>query len=373
MQPVLGLGPPRAVWTVDHVVGDLLAAVRGKAVQHHGIGVGVLEQLTVDPERNERPHPVQAVVLLAHRRPGVGHQHVGAVGRSKGYRGDVDLCTRVPAALFGSRDDVGVRLEPDRGRDRDVNSRGDAPDQQRLGHVVGAVSEVRQPEVVCRSASTWHGWNSSDSALITGTVAADAIAVSLSCPYVRQTIASTYRDNTRAVSSNVSSRPNWVLRPSTTTACPPSCAMPSSKENRVRVEFLSKITATPRGPSRGRRPNGSFFISAASSNTVACSADVRSSSRRKCLMSDSASCHAPALRATGSSRALSSTPGNAFRNSSICASVMINGGANRTTSGVAALTRNPASRAAVSTGLASGAVNATPHNRPLPRTWSTSG
>ena len=29
--------------------------------------------------------------------------------------------------------------------------------------------------------------------------------------------------------------------------------MPISNENRVRVEFLSKMTATPRGPSSGRR------------------------------------------------------------------------------------------------------------------------
>ena len=40
--------------------------------------------------------------------------------------------------------------------------------------------------------------------------------------------------------------------------------MPTSNENRVRVEFLSKMTATPRGPSSGRRLNGSFFSSAAS-------------------------------------------------------------------------------------------------------------
>ena len=44
---------------------------------------------------------------------------------------------------------------------------------------------------VCRSASTWHGWNSSESALTIGTLAPEAIDVSRSCPNVRQTIAST--------------------------------------------------------------------------------------------------------------------------------------------------------------------------------------
>ena len=48
--------------------------------------------------------------------------------------------------------------------------------------------------------------------------------------------------------------------------------MPISNENRVRVEFFSKITPTPRGPSSGRCANGAFFSSAASARTSACSA-----------------------------------------------------------------------------------------------------
>ena len=45
--------------------------------------------------------------------------------------------------------------------------------------------------MVCRSASTWQGWNSSDSALTMGTVAPDAMAVRRSCANVRQTMPST--------------------------------------------------------------------------------------------------------------------------------------------------------------------------------------
>ena len=37
--------------------------------------------------------------------------------------------------------------------------------------------------------------------------------------------------------------------------------MPISNENRVRVEFFSKMTATPRGPSSGLRLNGAFLSS----------------------------------------------------------------------------------------------------------------
>ena len=49
------------------------------------------------------------------------------------------------------------------------------------------------------------------SALITGTVAADAIASMRSCPAVRQAIAATCRVSTRATSSMVSPRPMWVV------------------------------------------------------------------------------------------------------------------------------------------------------------------
>ena len=66
-------------------------------------------------------------------------------------------------------------------------------------------------------------------------------------------------------------------------------------------------------------------------------------------------------------------PGSAVTKLSICASVMTSGGASRMTSGAAALTRNPASRAAASASLARGAVSTTPHSSPRPRMWSTSG
>ncbi|SKU04652.1 Uncharacterised protein [Mycobacteroides abscessus subsp. abscessus] len=71
------------------------------------------------------------------------------------------------------------------------------------------------------------------------------------------------------------------MRLSTTTACPPNCAIPISNENRVRVEFFSKMTATPCGPSSGRRENGAFLSSAANVRTSACSAGERSSSLKK--------------------------------------------------------------------------------------------
>ena len=137
--------------------------------------------------------------------------------------------------------------------------------------------------------------------------------------------------------------------------------MPISKENRVRVEFLSKMTATPRGPSSGRRLNGSFFSSAASSRTSACSSGVRSSSRRKCRV----------MRC--SSAASSRIAGSAARKPSICASVMISGGASRMTSGAARVDQEPGIARGRLDGLGRGAVSTMPSSSPRPRTWSTSG
>ena len=69
--------------------------------------------------------------------------------------------------------------------------------------------------MVCRSASSWQGWNSSVSALTTGTPACAAISSSRSWPKVRQTIAETIRPSTRAVSAIDSRAPILASVPST--------------------------------------------------------------------------------------------------------------------------------------------------------------
>ena len=73
-----------------------------------------------------------------------------------------------------------------------------------------------------------------------------------SWPTVRQTMAATWRSSTRAVSSMDSPRPIWELPASMISGRPPSSAMPTAKETRVRVDGLSKSTATVCGPSNGR-------------------------------------------------------------------------------------------------------------------------
>ena len=62
----------------------------GRQCSTTALGVGEAHQFAVDLERAERPHPVESVVLLAHRRPGVGDQDVGAVGGRSRIGGDGD-------------------------------------------------------------------------------------------------------------------------------------------------------------------------------------------------------------------------------------------------------------------------------------------
>src|SRR5699024_1030863 len=135
--------------------------------------------------------------------------------------------------------------------------------------------------MVCRSARIWQGWNSSVSALTTGTVAVAAISSMRSWPKVRQTIAETIRVSTCVVSVIDSPRPSWLDPASITSGLPPSSATPVAKDTRVRVEDLSNMIATVRGPSRGRRAKRSPASSSARARTSFCSAGARSSSRRK--------------------------------------------------------------------------------------------
>ncbi len=220
------------------------------------------------------------------------------------------------------------------------------------------------------------------SAFTTGTVVPAAIASIRCWAKVRQTIAATCRSSTRAVSSIGSPRPSWLVWASTTSGLPPSSATPTANEIRVRVDGLSKISATVFGPSSGRCTNRSAFISAASSSTAACCSGLRSSSRRKCrVMRRSLSgCDEGARSGLGGRRgrlsveaAVSSAAGRAARKASACSSVRISGGASRSTPGATALTRKPAARSASSAPLATSSVSTTPSSRPEPRTPATSG
>ena len=105
-----------------------------------------------------------------------------------------------------------------------------------------------------------------------GTRVPAAISSRPACAYVRHTIAATWRSSTRAVSDGVSLPPSWLFAVEMISGVPPRSAMPTANETRVRVEDLSKMTATVCGPARGFSFHRSFFSATARSRISACSA-----------------------------------------------------------------------------------------------------
>ena len=97
--------------------------------------------------------------------------------------------------------------------------------------------------------------------------------------------------------------------------------MPAANDDWVRSVCLSKIIATVRGPASGLASYGACLSSTARSRTCACSAGVRSSSRRKCAHHD-----API--------ASSRIAGQAARSALASSSVSTSGGASRIRLGV---------------------------------------
>jgi hypothetical protein len=131
--------------------------------------------------------------------------------------------------------------------------------------------------IVRRSARHWHGCSKSERAFTTGTEAAEASTSSRSCSKVRSTIAWTYLDRTRPVSSIVSPRPSWRSAEDSGTGCPPVEATAISKETRVRVEGFSKIIATERPARRSAKSPGWALTLADSSSSWPSSLGERSS------------------------------------------------------------------------------------------------
>ena len=155
----------------------------------------------VDLERPERSDPIQSVVLLAHRRPGVGDQDVGAVSgrlriRRQGHRG-----AGVGGTFLGGRDELRVGLETGGGGDGDMDACGHPAEHQRVRHVVGAVAEVGEPQPVQRALALVErlqvGEHLARVELVGQRVDDSAPSTrmpwrsSRSCPNVRHTIAST--------------------------------------------------------------------------------------------------------------------------------------------------------------------------------------
>ena len=136
------------------------------------------------------------------------------------------------------------------------------------------------------------------------------------------TIAATYRETTRPASASDSPRPKWVVWVSTMIGLPPSSAMPTSNDTRVRRLGLSKSTATDLRPASGRCPNRSAFIAGGQVEHRALLG------RRQVVVAEEVPGHRPPVQS-----AAVSAP-SAARNASACSAVRISGGASRMTSGL---------------------------------------
>src|SRR2546425_156148 len=98
-------------------------------------------------------------------------------------------------------------------------------------------------------------------------------------------IASRKRESTAPVSRIVSPWPNWRSEACRNSAWPPSCAIPTSNDTRVRVEGLANTIPSERsGRRRCSSPAFSLrFSSAASSSSASSSSRLQSAILRKCL------------------------------------------------------------------------------------------
>src|SRR5579862_8458989 len=90
VQPVLGLVEHHRLRPVDHLVGDLLAAMGRQAVHEDGVGLGARHQPRIDLIALEQVMAPRAVAV-AHGDPGIGDDAVGALDGFLRVRTDVDL------------------------------------------------------------------------------------------------------------------------------------------------------------------------------------------------------------------------------------------------------------------------------------------
>ena len=115
-------------------------------MQHNGLRVGQGQQFGIELIGTERTHPIQSVIFLAHGCPGIGDEHIGAGGGTVRIVGEGDR----RACLGGARPHGGdhgcVGFETGRCGDGDMYTRRDSAEHQRVGHIVGAVTEIGHPQ-----------------------------------------------------------------------------------------------------------------------------------------------------------------------------------------------------------------------------------
>ena len=147
MEPVLGLVPDGRALAVEHVLCDLLAVVRREAVEDDRPLAGEGDHVGVDPEAGEVGEPLVALLVLAHARPHVGVEDVGAGRRRARVVRQLDGGAAGLGRGAGPTDDLLGGLVAGRRGGHEVHAELGAGHHQRVAHVV-PVAEVRDADAL---------------------------------------------------------------------------------------------------------------------------------------------------------------------------------------------------------------------------------
>ena len=112
MEPVLGLVEHDALRAVQNFVGDLFATVSRQTVQHDGVFLGVLHEISSKRERTHDLHAFPMLCFLTHGSPDVGIDDVDILDRNDGIVGHENRTIALLGDLSCGPDDVFLGLEP---------------------------------------------------------------------------------------------------------------------------------------------------------------------------------------------------------------------------------------------------------------------
>src|SRR5579859_6118242 len=81
VQAVLCLGQHPRLWSIDHLVGNLFAPMRGQWVQDYRVGMGQREQARIDAIAGEDGAALLRLSFLAHAGPDISREDISASRR----------------------------------------------------------------------------------------------------------------------------------------------------------------------------------------------------------------------------------------------------------------------------------------------------
>src|SRR5215469_1879233 len=125
---------------IDHALSHFQAPVGGQAVQEHGIGRGLSEELLIDLIPREGDLTLSRFAFLTHAGP---HVRVNGLRASNGFLGrteNLDFAATLPRSSLCFGNNAGIGFIAFRGRDAQMNSGACANAQQRMAHVIAVAN-----------------------------------------------------------------------------------------------------------------------------------------------------------------------------------------------------------------------------------------